>query len=188
MMKNAHALGCGPKPFEELSHGTPLARLTELASEVNATLTACDKSETPHYWLLGQILVLARKQVPRGEWAAYLTTLGIEKTRASKARAIYRAFQSLDETADLSVAEAYERRVRSPATERSSRTEAENVAEISAVTVTLPRWIYTLADDAERLREEVEFLSATERGTVLDAVDRVMGLLVELRAAVQRIG
>jgi hypothetical protein len=188
MTKNPIDLGCGPQPFgEQPSHGMPLERLTDLAAEAIAAITACEKAATPHYWRLGQILMLARKEVPRGDWAAYLTTLGIEKTRASKARAIYRSFKSLAETADLSVAEAYERRVRTPYTKKQSKPAADNANELPITTVSLPRWVYTLADDAARLRDEVEFLSATERGMVLDAVDRALEVLVELRAAMQAI-
>jgi len=176
--------GCGPQPFEEqLSHTTPLARLSALAAEVHTALTACEKTATPHYWQLGRILTLARKQMPRGEWANYLATLGIEKTRASKARTIFRTFSTAAAAVGLSVAEAYERRSRSPC----GKSRLSTSAEITVPTqVTLPHWVDTVARDAERLLDEVEFLTPSERLTLLIAIGRAASVLTDLMTAVRR--
>lgn len=188
MTKNANESGCGPQPFgEQPSHATPLDRLTDLAAEAHAALMACEKSATPHYWRLGQILMLARKQVPRGDWADYLTTLGIEKTRASKARAIFRAFHTAEETSVLSVADAYDCRARSVSAKKPRRPMAEDaIGELESPAATLPHWIHRLAEDAARLRDEVQFLSPDECETLGTAIDRALSLLAELQAAVRR--
>lgn len=187
MSTNEATEGCGPQPFEEqLSHGTPLTRLTELAGEVHSALVAFEKSATPHYWRLGQILMLARKQVPRGEWADFLATVGIEKTRASKARAIFRTFYTAEETAGLSVGEAYERRERRPSARKFlSHTPEEAACGRRAPVATLPHWVDHLAEDAERLRDEVKFLSPEQSEKLGVAIRRVTALLAELAAAVR---
>lgn len=182
--------GCGPQPFDELlSHATPLTRLTELAGEVHAALVAFEKSATPHYWRLGQILMLARKQVPRGEWADFLAALGIEKTRASKARAIFRTFHTAEGTAGLSVADAYDRRARRPFAEKRLRqTPDEAIGERRVPEVTLPHWVDRLAEDAARLRDEVQFLSPEQSEKLGVAIRRAAALLTELAAAVRHNG
>jgi hypothetical protein len=187
--------GCGPQPFDQLvSHATPLTRLTELAGEVHAALVAFEKSATPHYWRLGQILMLARKQVSRGDWADFLATLGIEKTRASKARAIFRAFYTAEETTGLSVGEAYDRRERRPSAGKLLRQMPEeavgqlHVPHVTLPHVTLPHWVDRLAEDAARLRDEVQFLSPEQFEKLGIAIPRAVALLAELVAAVRHNG
>lgn len=180
--------GCGEQPFEaQLSHATPLERLSALAAEVHTKITEGEKSATPNYWQLGRILQLARKQVPRGTWAAYLATLGIEKTRASKARAIFQAFSTANALVGLSVAAAYERRSRSPLAGKRRSRAAEEVTATRPVNITLPHWVYSLESDAERLRDEVQFLTPTELASLLHMIGRAAILLTELREAARRI-
>jgi len=62
------------------------------------------------YWRLGQALNLARSHSSRGEWASFLDDLGIEKTRASRARAIQSAFATEEAVAGLTVEQAYAQR------------------------------------------------------------------------------
>jgi len=67
---------------------------------------------TRPYWRLGHALELAKKSFGHGQWAQYLKGLGIDQTRASKARAIYRAFAQEADVAKLTVEEAYAQRPR----------------------------------------------------------------------------
>jgi hypothetical protein len=67
---------------------------------------------TQPYWRLGHALGLAKKTFDHGQWAQYLEHLGIDKTRASKARAIYRTFSKEEDVAGLTVEEAYAQRQR----------------------------------------------------------------------------
>jgi hypothetical protein len=172
--------------MEPLSHGTSLVELTALAAKARDAIAECEKTATPHYWRLGQILMLARKHVARGSWADFLAMLRIEKTRASKARAIFRAFGTAEQTADLSVADAYEQRVRSPHGQQRRQSVPEARSEVPTPAVTLPRWIFTVAQDAVRLRDEIEFLNAEEIETVLSATQQAIALLTELHTAAGR--
>ena len=77
-------------------------------------------SRSPHqeeplaslYWRLGLALTLARAKFKHGKWGSYMQSLGIDKTRASKAQAIYKANRNEKDVAGLSVAAAYARRQR----------------------------------------------------------------------------
>lgn len=185
--QNESQKDCGPQPFPgaKLSHATPLEQLGVLAQEVHAELIAGERAATPGYWRLGQILSLAKKQVERGRWADYLASLKIEKTRASKSRAIFRTYSSPKQLEGLSVSEAYEQRVR---TARKEKTTPDVLRRSDPVPfkAALPRWIYTLIDDAQRLRDEVEFLTETEVTTVLKTVGGAEQLLRELKVLLQR--
>jgi hypothetical protein len=62
------------------------------------------------YWRLGHVLDVAKESFGHGQWEQYLKSLGIDPTRASKARAIYRRFDNEDDVAHLTVEEAYAQR------------------------------------------------------------------------------
>ena len=62
------------------------------------------------YWRLGHALEIAKKSFGHGQWEQYLKSLGIDPTRASKARAIYRTFACENDVAHLTVEAAYARR------------------------------------------------------------------------------
>ena len=79
-------------------------------------IIAGEQSVAPTYWRLGCALAQARKQCARGEWKRYLVSLGIEKTRCSKARAIFRAFSAVEDLAEFTVEEAYAARRPRPST------------------------------------------------------------------------
>jgi len=71
-----------------------------------------EKSLTVAHWRLGHALVLVKKIFKHGHWGQHLKDLGIDKTRAAKATAIYKTFAKEEEVAGLRVDEAYARRKR----------------------------------------------------------------------------
>jgi hypothetical protein len=110
----AEARCCEPQHFPE---GNPTKKWTleELESYAKAKhqeIVAHEKPLARQYWQLGLTLHLARAKFKHGTWGKHLKSLGIEKTRASKAQAIYKAIPKEDDTADLSVEAAYARRRR----------------------------------------------------------------------------
>ena len=104
-----HEKSCEPQLLddEQPSHSWGLDKLAEFAQEQHRIIVDGEKEQVPAYWRLGQALSLARKQFARGQWGKYLDELEIHKTRASKARAIFRSFQSPKDVAGKSVEEAY---------------------------------------------------------------------------------
>jgi hypothetical protein len=99
-----------------------LNRLGEFARREHQAILTGEKTLAPAYWRLGSALTMARRQLGRGRWLPFLETLGIEKTRSSKACAIFRTFESIERLTGFTVAEAYAARPRS-SIEQVSRVE-----------------------------------------------------------------
>lgn len=87
----AETQSCDPQLIEvEIpSRAWGLDRLSAAAVEVYQRLLSDERFLTPHYWRLGRLLTLARKEFHRGQWGAYLNELGIDKTRAAKSMRIH---------------------------------------------------------------------------------------------------
>jgi hypothetical protein len=86
-----------------------------------------EKLLSPSYWRLGRALVLAKKAFKHGNWGQHLKNLGIDRTRASKAVAIFRTFDKEQDVAGLRVDEAYDRRERKQG-EKPTNAGRKNVA------------------------------------------------------------
>lgn len=71
-----------------------------------------EKTLTAAYWRLGRALVLAKQIFKHGCWGQHLKILGIDRTRAAKAAAIFKTFVKEGDVAGLRVDEAYARRDR----------------------------------------------------------------------------
>jgi len=128
---------------------------------------------TAGYWRLGHALSLARKYLAHGQWKHYLKQLGIEKTRASKACAIYKSFSQADEVKQFSVEEAYAQRKRGKsqaATPSSARGRS-----------TIANFITTTCKKAEDLIDEAAFLEDEEATALIprlnEAIERLTRLL-----------
>lgn len=111
---------CGPQHSAELFSPFPWdgnrqctrEEVTTYATQQAADLVNRESNLCVIYWRLGTALNLLRRQVPYGEWETLLSGIGIDKTRAARARAIARSFASESDLAGLSVEEAYARRQR----------------------------------------------------------------------------
>lgn len=115
-MKNRSDAGksCGPKLFRdgEPSGEWALDELGAYAQFRHRQILEGERQLAVGYWRLGQALVLAKQAFKHGLWSQYVRDLGIDKTRASKATAIFQTFDGADEVARLTVEEAYARRQR----------------------------------------------------------------------------
>lgn len=81
------------------------------AQSQHQDIVAGEKVLAVAYWQLGLALNLARQSVTHGQWKDFLQRLGIKKTRDARARAIHAAFATVDEVSELSVDQAYSRRI-----------------------------------------------------------------------------
>jgi len=109
---------CGPQPLETETpaHDWTLEQLSVYAQRFNTLIADGERTLAPHYWHLGHALSIARTSFQHGQWQAYLASLSIDKTRSSKACAIYRAFSQPEALSGLSVEDAYgKRRAERPA-------------------------------------------------------------------------
>jgi len=101
--------GCGPQPFSESqpTKDWTLEQLSNYAKAKYGEIVTHEAGTAARYWSLGYCLSLARQQFTRGQWLPFLRSLGIDETRASKARTIYRTFDNAAAVAEMSVDEAY---------------------------------------------------------------------------------
>ena len=108
------AKSCGPQLFAEgePSNEWGLEELGVYAQMQYRQILDGERLLAPAYWRLGHALKFAKKAFRHGKWTQYVKDLGIDKTRASKAGAIYRTFDGPDEVAKLTVEEAYAKRQR----------------------------------------------------------------------------
>jgi hypothetical protein len=103
---------CSSHSFATPDASWAFDQLGQYAQSVDRAITEGERSLTPADWNLGLALELARRQFSYRQWGRFLAGLNVDPTRASKARAIHRTFQSADAVAELSVKEAYQRRKR----------------------------------------------------------------------------
>ncbi|QDU94469.1 hypothetical protein [Lignipirellula cremea] len=163
--------GCGPQPFRS---GNPnnewgIDELSFYAQIQFGQILEGERLLTPSYWRLGNALALAKKSLHRGQWAQYLAALGIDKTRASKARAIHRTFPEAGDVVDLTVEEAYDRRQRPATTASTHRGEQSN-----------------LQKDSHRLRHTVSKIATRSREAIHDAAFAAPAEAVLLIPAVRK--
>lgn len=108
------AKSCTPQPLtgQGPSSDWHLDQLGEHAQGLCEQILTQEKELAPLYWQLGQTLTLARRNSQHGQWRGFLKQLGIEKTRASRACAIFAVFAHVDDVHGFTVAEAYAARKR----------------------------------------------------------------------------
>lgn len=97
---------------------------------------------TPAYWRLGQSLHFARKRV-KDAWGEFLNTWCIDKTRASKARAIFETFKDPEQVSEMSVEQAYDKRkkrVVRPSNERTTKTRFEHPPTLREFFTEIRKW------------------------------------------------
>jgi hypothetical protein len=139
------------------------------------------------YWRLGHALDLAKKSFGHGQWAQYLKELGIEKTRASKARAIYRTFTKEEDVACLTVEEAYAQRQRKrPAARQAPPADATKPKKsIHSLRMSVGK----IAGRTGEVIHAAAFAAPEEAANLIPAVRKAISELQELlRFLEQRVG
>jgi len=148
-----------------------LDQLSNYAQEQHSQILDGERRLTPTYWRLGCALILARKACKHGKWGEHLESLGIDRSRASKARAIFRTFDNVADVGELTVQEAYDLR-------DSKRTGAD-----AATKRTLARFRKSLDRVAERtsgVLEEAIPMAPKDAENLLPAVRGAIAKLEEL--------
>ncbi|MEA1950627.1 MAG: hypothetical protein U9N87_04540 [Planctomycetota bacterium] len=137
-----------------------------------------EKLLTPSYWQLGHALVLAKKAFDHGQWARYLEDLGIDKTRACKARAIHRTFAQVDDVAGLTVEQAYaQRKSQKPA---KPDKDAASAAKSKKDARRLRQSVSVIVKRTEEVIHDAAFASREEAVILLPAIRRAVGQLQEV--------
>ena len=180
------AKSCDPQLSADLPDATwGVEQLGQYAQAQERSIVEGECSLTALYWRMGNALELARHQFTQGQWGCFLSSLAIHKTRASKARAIYRTFASEAELAQLSVQAAYEQRERRavPAVATARVTNSLTV-ESNAEFDPIP-FLVEVCRRAELCTVQVESLSPDEATLYLSAVDETLRELNSWRTALQ---
>ncbi|MDP6557791.1 MAG: hypothetical protein QGG71_24200 [Pirellulaceae bacterium] len=170
--------GCTPQLFPDERPGLdwPLERLKDFAKSQHQEILADEEALAVKYWRLGAALNLLRNNFNRGQWQQLLATLGIDKTRASRARAIARTFANETELAGLTVRQAYERRCRSRVSQpTASANSSEAISKLRR-----------LLDRITKVANEFsEFEAIAEPHPLLPALDASIAELERLRDSLQ---
>ena len=172
---------------EQPNEAWDVERLGEFARARHQEIDADEQSLARAYWQLGLALNLARRQFSHGQWAKFLDELGIDKTRASKARAIQRTFDTENSVDGLSVQEAYRKRKRKSRKSGPKKTRRKSTNKHERVSIT--EWLRDVCQQADMFLDEVASTDTDDAANVLPAIDAAVEELNRLRSQVQqRIG
>jgi len=172
---------CGSQLFEGLpQENWELDRLAQYACTQHDAISEGESSLAQLYWRLGLALNLARQHFNRGQWGRFLEDLGIDRTRASKARAIHCTFDTEDGVEGLSVQEAYRRRKRKPrksgARKRRKRREHHG----------MDRWLLEVCKMADFFLDEASCVKPDEATSLLPPIEAAVEGLTLLRERVRQ--
>lgn len=166
---------CDPQLFlQPPDPGWGVDDLARYARAQEQAIVEGDRSLTACYWRLGRALELARKQFAHRQWGRFLADLGIDKSRASKARAIHGTFESETAVAELTVQEAYRRRPRKP------RTAAKCAAAPPADH--LLEFLLGVCKQADFYSDEARCAASERAAKALGAIEATIAELDKLRA------
>jgi len=129
MPRSPISKSCDPQLLNKLPEESwDLETLAQYSRAQGDRINQAEQTLSLLYWRLGAALTYARRHFDHGQWSRYLEQLGIDRTRASKARAIFRTFRSEQFVAGLSVDEAYSKRKRTQKRVIECKHRPENVA------------------------------------------------------------
>lgn len=170
------------------SSNWPLSDLTVYAQAEHQAIQRGEESLTASYWRLGHALTFARRQFARGQWRQYLEELKIEKTRSSKAMAIYRTFPEVKDLAGKSVAVAYKERLRRKNSSgrggdsnRRSNTDCPREETSDGDQDTLRSFLDNLQRDSNHWVHEAAFVEPGEATDLLPMLEVAVTSLQEVR-------
>ena len=164
---------CGTQHLEEKLPTDTWAvdRLGDFAASQHLSITRDEETLAPKYWRLGLSLNLARKQIPHGEWLRFLKSFSIDRTRASKARAIHRTFTNEDDLDGLTVEEAYSQRER-----RGTAGESGDKSSFEKMN----SYLEQLGDCAQEVAGEISWIDSAalcDLGRNIDTAIEVLAML-----------
>ena len=150
--------------------GTPSAewafeQLIAHAQRQHASIAEAEKPLAVLYWRLGKTLEMARSKYKHGSWGKFLESLGIEKTRVSKARAIFKTFPDETDVAGMSADRAYQQR------KRKKRSSKQNDTASRSGPAVIRLFLRPFVIELEDLYDVVAHLSPAEAKEVAPDMD-----------------
>ena len=164
---------------QHFQYGGPTAEWLpeQLIAYVHALKAAIDDDERGlaiKYWRMGIALNLLRRSFNRGHWERFLIGAKLDKTKASRARAIARTFEKESDLAGLTVRDAYGKRARKPhpqAPATATRSKQPRLA----------RFFQTVAREADALADEAGFAEQAAAAELLSAAEAALVNVQRLR-------
>jgi len=164
---------------EEPTPEWTVEQLGDYARTQHELIVDRERSLAIGYWKLGGALEILRGRFKRGEWGKYLDKLEIDRTRASRARAIRRCFPSGEELQGLTVAEAYARRQRKPGRPRGGEGKPDD--DLGDHKHALVDFVQEVNEKAAAMFDEAAFADGEEALTLLPLVEDTIRLLEGIR-------
>lgn len=150
-------------------------QLTAYARAQKEIIDQAEQLLAVNYWRLGSALNFLRQNYQRHQWERFLAAIGVDTTRASRARAIARTFPSETEVAGLTVRQAYERRQR-----KLSRTQTSAAAP-TVKPGSLAKFFDHVCRTAELFVDEAAFVAKSDAPTLIIAAERAIAAVERLR-------
>jgi hypothetical protein len=179
---------CEPQLLDEVpTEAWGVEELGAFAQARHHEIEADEQSLARMYWQLGLALNLARRHFSHGQWASFLNELGIDKTRASKARAIQRSFKTEETVEGLSVQEAYRKRKRTSRKLGPRKKRRKTTGKDERVSIV--DWLRDVCKQVDFFVDEISSADTEEATSVLPAIEAAVEELNRLRSQIQqRIG
>ena len=174
--KKNDAKSCAPQHLEakEPDGKWTVEELGRFAQAQHQSIAAGEKLLALGYWKLGGALEILRQNFNHGQWCKCLDELGIDRTRASKARCIRRTFEREVDIQGLTVAEAYGRR------KRKHRRRQDSEADFEDEKHALANFIKDVRERAKPLIHDAAFAEQEEALLLLPSVYDAIRLLEEI--------
>ena len=174
---------CDPQLFgDDPTEEWGIERLGQYAQARHQEIEAEEQSLACTYWRLGLALNLARREFSHGQWTKFLDALGIDKTRASRARAIQRSFDTECSLEGMSVQEAYrcrKRKVRKPSANKERRKKSKQKT-------TMVDWLFDVCNKADLYCAEADFADSEEASSLLSVIENAVAELTRLQRRLQQ--
>lgn len=174
---------CGPQHWaqEVPTAEWDVEQLRRYAQAQYSAILKSEESTTSLYWRLGRALNLVRGQFAYGQWQRFLKDIGIDKTRAAKARSIARTCESEQDVEGMTVEEAYGRR------QRQNRKRGGNRNEKGSDDPDLMAMLAGVCEFVDSLLTEPSVIDAVEADELLPAVEAALSGLQQLHAILDRV-
>lgn len=193
-LKQKPAKSCVTQLSELPSLDWDLTRIESYAADLSRKIDEVERPLAQEHWRLGSSLTMLKQKgkFRRGEFSALLKRLGIDKTRASKARAIFRTFATAEKLDGLTVEAAYQRRERKMKKQddgkpvRKSTRKLPNEFEASsgpAVWLPLPGFLADAARHAERCLAEAKKAPPANARAMAEEIAATINKLQRLQEA-----
>jgi hypothetical protein len=129
------------------------------------------------YWRFGTALEVLRTTFDHGQWEQFLKNSQIDKSKASRARAIARTFAKEEDLANLTVQQAYERRDR-----KQRRPAAASQTPQQTEPGRFEKFLVHVSKVAEPFINDAGFAEPNEAAVLLPTLDQVLAKFTRIRA------